>query len=158
MGRPVQAPPRRQTRHRKSPRRPPPASPPKLTTNLAIQTRITTRYSVKPAQPRKDQESSEAEPKPPRGCLEIKTYDPASGVVLKYRTTKAAEVSRLIQSSEGQLGRGMAGVPDPPAEEAMLDAPPVDAAKSEGKGAPAAQGQSSGGGGGGGKKKRKGKK
>ena len=89
----------------------------------------------------------------------IKTYDPESGVVLKYRTTKAAEVSRLIQSSLGRLGRGMAAMPEPPAEEAMADAPPAGVAtESDAKATPAAQGQPSGGGGGGGKKKKKGKK
>ncbi|KFH44170.1 hypothetical protein ACRE_050560 [Hapsidospora chrysogenum ATCC 11550] len=128
-------------------------------------TRITTRYSIKPAPPPKNKDSSSsiaaAEPKPPRGVLVIKTYDPESGVVLKYRTTKAAEVSRLIQSSLGRLGRGMAAVPEPPAEEAMPDAPGAgaavegDAAKAA---APPAQGQPASGGGGGGKKKKKGKK
>jgi len=129
-------------------------------------TRITTRYSIKPAPPPKNSSSTAAaEPKPPRGVLVIKTYDPESGVVLKYRTTKAAEVSRLIQSSLGRLGRGMAAVPEPPAEEAMPDAPPAGtAAVAEGgdaaaKGAaPPAQGQPASGGGGGGKKKKKGKK
>lgn len=88
----------------------------------------------------------------------IKTYDPESGVVLKYRTTKAAEVSRLIQSSLGCLGRGMAAMPEPPAEEAMADAPPAGVAtETDAKGTPTAQGQPSGGGGGG-KKKKKGKK
>ena len=89
----------------------------------------------------------------------MKTYDPASGVVLKYRTTKAAEVSRLIQSSLGRLGRGMASVPEPPADEAMADAPPAGVTtEGDPKGVPATQGQSSAGGGGGGKKKKKGKK
>ncbi|KAI1426743.1 signal recognition particle 9 kDa protein-domain-containing protein [Xylaria sp. FL1777] len=46
----------------------------------------------------------------PRASLTIKTYDPHSGACLKYRTTKAAEVSRLILSL-GQLGRKMAALP-----------------------------------------------
>lgn len=130
------------------------------------QTRIVTRYSIKPVKPRKNQDESNAaaaEPKPPRGCLVIKTFDPVSGVVLKYRTTKAAEVSRLIQSSLGRLGRGMAALPEPPPEEAMPDAPtkvaPSGTAEGDAKTTPQGQGQSQqGGGGGGGKKKKKGKK
>ena len=88
----------------------------------------------------------------------IKTYDPDSGVVLKYRTTKAAEVSRLIQSSLGRLGRGMAAMPEPLPEEAMPDAPSTTAGTGEGDGKTASQGQTQQGGGGGGKKKKKGKK
>lgn len=93
--------------------------------------------------------------KPPRASLVLKTYDPAGGVVLKYRTNKAAEVSRLIQSCLGGLGRSMAALP--PADETMTDAPPQEAepaAAADGpKGAPA--GGKSGGGGG---KKKKGRK
>ncbi|CAI4218093.1 unnamed protein product [Parascedosporium putredinis] len=37
------------------------------------------------------------------------TFDPVSGVVLKYKTTKAAEVNRLIQVL-GKLSKGMAGL------------------------------------------------
>ena len=40
--------------------------------------------------------------------LTLKTYDPVSGVCLKYRTDKAAEVGRLV-SSLGRLGKAMAG-------------------------------------------------
>ncbi|KAG9255188.1 signal recognition particle 9 kDa protein-domain-containing protein [Emericellopsis atlantica] len=138
--------------------------------NLLLQarpatTRITTRYSIKPARTRKSKTGDESatddaaattETKPPRGSLVIKTYDPESGVVLKYRTTKAAEVSRLFQSSLGRLGRGMAAMPEPPVEEAMPDAPPAGAA-AEGASTPtgtAGQQQT----GGGGKRKKKGKK
>lgn len=71
-------------------------------------------------------------------------------MVLKYRTTKAQEVSRLIQSSLGRLGKGMAAVPGGMEEEVvMTEAPPV---KDE------TQGTAQTGGGGGGKKKKKGKK
>ncbi|KAI6779538.1 Signal recognition particle [Emericellopsis cladophorae] len=141
--------------------------------NLLLQarpatTRITTRYSIKPARTRKsktveesatdDAAATTTETKPPRGSLVIKTYDPESGVVLKYRTTKAAEVSRLFQSSLGRLGRGMAAMPEPPVEEAMPDAPPAGAA-AEGASTPTGTaGQQQTGGGGGGKKKKKGKK
>lgn len=46
-----------------------------------------------------------------------------SGVTLKYRTTKAAEVSRLVYSALGRLGRAMAAVPADALDEPMLDAP-----------------------------------
>ncbi len=63
--------------------------------------------------------------RPPRGALTLKTYDPVSGAALKYRTTKAAEVSRLVLVL-GQLGRRMAGLPPAAdgaaADEAMIDA------------------------------------
>ncbi|CAH0043026.1 unnamed protein product [Clonostachys solani] len=121
-------------------------------------TRITTKYSIKPARrPRKEAKPDE-EARPPRGSLVFKTYDPASGVVLQYRTSKAAEVSRLIHSSLGRLSRGMAGVPEPPAEEAMPDAPTApDAGNGDSVAASQAQPQQPVGGGGG-KKKKKGKK
>jgi hypothetical protein len=41
--------------------------------------------------------------------LILKTYDPVSGVALKYSTDKAAEVGRLV-SSMARLGRIMAGL------------------------------------------------
>ncbi|KAL1880492.1 hypothetical protein VTK73DRAFT_5879 [Phialemonium thermophilum] len=114
-------------------------------------TRITTRYSIHPAR-RRDRSSKEkgaptenilgtvasdapapAQP-PPRGELELKTYDPVSGVTLKYRTCKAAEVSRLVQMLGGPLGRRMAGLPSAPAgtaaaaaeDETLPDAPGGD--------------------------------
>ncbi|KAB5570783.1 signal recognition particle 9 kDa protein-domain-containing protein [Coniochaeta sp. 2T2.1] len=87
-------------------------------------TRITTRYTIRPHRPRTTPKSSStsAVPAPntsttpvstaPRGDLELKTYDPVSGVALKYRTVKLAEVGRLVQSLLGnQLGGVMAGVP-----------------------------------------------
>jgi len=113
-----------------------------------------------------------------RATLTLKTYNPASGVTLKYKTDKAAEVGRLI-SSLARLGRTMAGLPEVKEDIATLDAH----AGGEGGGAEAASGvatpvpeaaaarggpvvaggqmqQSAGGGGGqGGKKgKKKGKK
>ncbi|KAK7717201.1 hypothetical protein SLS57_006346 [Botryosphaeria dothidea] len=97
-------------------------------------------------------------PAPPQAALTLKTYDPASGVCLKYQTTKAAEVGRLISSLE-KLSRTMAALPDVSEDVAMADAPaanqgtgtstpnPEATAKSESKPAQ-----------GGGKKKKKGKK
>jgi hypothetical protein len=101
--------------------------------------------------------------KPPRGSLVIKTYDTASGVTLKYRTTKAAEVSRLVYSALGRLGRSMAALPLDVPEEAMPDAP-TDGIDGDNKGSgaatpasqQAAQGQPPQQGGG--KKKKKGRK
>ncbi|ETS83468.1 hypothetical protein PFICI_05344 [Pestalotiopsis fici W106-1] len=138
-------------------------------------TRVTTRYSIRSADaPRKskggeDGKKTEAaaaaasgEAKPPRGRLVLKTFDPKTGTTLKYKTSKAAEVSRLILSL-GKLGRPMAGLP------ALKDdgVPALDAPES-GMGTPAPekadpvpaqQGQQPGGGSGGGKgKKKKGKR
>jgi len=118
-----------------------------------------------PAQPTSS--GPKAADKPPRGHLVLKTFDPNSGVTLKYKTSKAAEVTRLVQML-GQLGRRMAALPvsDNAKEDvAMGDAPEAGA---EGSGvqtpvtpavpAPAA-GAGGGGGGGGGKgKKKKGKR
>ncbi|GFP59301.1 hypothetical protein ACSS6W_008012 [Trichoderma asperelloides] len=130
-------------------------------------TRVTTRYSIKPVKPRKqtttttssgDESTAPSDPKPPRGSLVLKTYDPASGVTLKYRTTKAAEVTRLMSAALGRLGKAMAGIQDVP-EETMQDA---DAAVETPQGEQTPQqgvaAGGGGGGGGGGKKKKKGKK
>lgn len=87
----------------------------------------------------------------------IKTYDPVSGATLKYRTNKAAEVSRLIYTSLGSLGRGMAAVPDVP-EEAMPDAAAGEVADAPDKAAAGPASQTPQQGAGGGKKKKKGKK
>ena len=55
-------------------------------------------------------EGDNAASKAPKAYLELKTYDPESGVTLKYRTDKAAEVGRLV-ASLGRLGRHMAALP-----------------------------------------------
>ncbi|TPX08971.1 uncharacterized protein E0L32_009550 [Thyridium curvatum] len=150
-------------------------------------TRITTRYTTKPAatfssrKPRSqpadaaaaaaDTTSTTSSSRPPRARLVLKTYDPVSGACLKYKTTKAAEVSRLVQLLGG-LGRRMAALPprDDGAAEDGADTPSGGAAgtatptTTQGQ-APAAapaqqqQQQQQGGGGGGGKgKKKKGKR
>ena len=46
----------------------------------------------------------------PRACLTLKTYDPESGVCLKFKTDRAADVGRLI-AGLGRLGRHMAALP-----------------------------------------------
>lgn len=52
-------------------------------------------------------------PAPPQAALTLKTYDPASGVCLKYQTTKAAEVGRLIACLD-RCARAMAALPSAP--------------------------------------------
>ena len=119
-----------------------------------MQTNITTRYSLKPT-PSSSTAAADTS-FTPRATLVLKTYDTVSGITLKYRTTKAAEVSRLIGASLGRLGRSMAAVPEPPAEEAMPDAPAEVDQKPATTTAQAQQAPTQGGGGG--KKKKKGKK
>ncbi|KAI0603466.1 signal recognition particle 9 kDa protein-domain-containing protein [Biscogniauxia sp. FL1348] len=138
-------------------------------------TRITTKYHITKPTSRSSRKSkatttpsdtttttTTAQQQQPRGTLTLKTYDPHSGVTLKYKTTKAAEVSRLILSL-GRLGRRMAGLPkESEADEVMVDAPPaIVAAAPAVEGKPAqgqAQTQGGGSGGGGKGKKKKGKK
>ncbi|KOS19090.1 Uncharacterized protein ESCO_001117 [Escovopsis weberi] len=136
-------------------------------------TRVTTRYAIKPVKPRKARPASEppADPssqtqtetqapapapapaKPPRAALVLKTYDPASGVTLKYRTTKAAEVTRLVAAALGRLGRAMAGMQEVPEAE-MADATTTTTAAAAEEGQQQQQQQQQGGG----RKKKKGRK
>lgn len=123
-------------------------------------TKVTTRYSIKPVAPlRKAKEGASTEPKPPRGSLVLKTFDPKTGTTLKYKTTKAAEVSRLIMNL-GKLGRPMAGLPEQKEDATMLDVPESGTGTPAGdKPEPAATPQGQQGGGSGGKnKKKKGKR
>ncbi|KAF4782876.1 hypothetical protein HER10_EVM0003890 [Colletotrichum scovillei] len=137
-------------------------------------TRITTKYSIKAVKPRKIKTSEDAsaasaaapaedatmtDAKPPRGSLVIKTFDPVSGVALKYRTTKAAEVSRLI-TCLGALGRTMSTSKPATldAAAATKDEPMADAGGEDtpaGAATPVEKPQAAAGGG---KKKKKGKK
>ncbi|KAJ2906756.1 hypothetical protein MKZ38_010747 [Zalerion maritima] len=138
-----------------------------------LSTRTTTKYSISPPRAKSTPEpSSTAASKvtkrstAPRASIELKTYDPVSGTALKYRTTKAAEVSRLILAL-GTLGRDMAALPKEEEQEgedtAMVEAPDAagedgekDAVGKGGKGeAPKESGSAPGGGK---KKKKKGKK
>ncbi|KAI0850938.1 signal recognition particle 9 kDa protein-domain-containing protein [Daldinia vernicosa] len=154
-------------------------------------TRITTKYHISKPKPRRTKKAPTSPPSTtttttdtaptaaPRGSLTLKTYDPHSGACLKYRTTKAAEVSRLIQSLGRPLGARMAALPLPEAaDEVMADAPlaagtPAEEKKGEDVVGPAAtegsasgggkasgqgQGQAGGSGGGGKGKKKRGKK
>lgn len=79
------------------------------------QTRITTKYEIQKADD-------------PRARLEFKSYDPATGACLKYKTDKAAEVGRLV-AALGRLAGEMAGVPESAATttEATTEAPPTPA-------------------------------
>jgi len=89
-------------------------------------TRITTKYTITPPNSRSSKKARKTKTEPdstpasastttpstlPPATLTLKTYDPASGVTLKYSTNKAAEVSRLIQIL-GRLARPMAGLPE----------------------------------------------
>jgi hypothetical protein len=95
--------------------------------------------------------------------LEVRTFDPVSGVVLKYQTTKGWEVGRLM-ASLGTLGRHMAALPEVAEDVAMVDVkeeivsgthtPVPDTAADKSK--PTVP--ESKGGQGGGKKKKKGKR
>lgn len=100
-----------------------------------------------------------ATPAQPRAYLELKTYDPASGVCLKYQTDKAAEIGRLI-AGLGRLGRSMAALPE------LAEDKDVVMGEAEDTSTPVAVAETVvekvaekvGGAGGGGKKKKKGGK
>ncbi|KAI9875219.1 MAG: hypothetical protein M1830_008730 [Pleopsidium flavum] len=63
-----------------------------------------------PTQNQQQSHQQSSQPSTTRGTLTLKTYSPVSGICLKYRTDKAAEVGRLI-SSLGRLSRCMSGLP-----------------------------------------------
>lgn len=90
----------------------------------------------------------------PKAVIELKTFCPESGVVLKYRTDKAAEVGRLI-GQLGRMGRAMGGMEQSAAEK---DVEMVDAQEPVTHATAAAASGAQGGQGAGGKKKKKGKK
>ncbi|KAJ5746025.1 hypothetical protein N7520_011207 [Penicillium odoratum] len=64
----------------------------------------------------------------PVACLTLKTFNPATGVCLKYRTNKLQEVSRLM-TGLGKLAGGAdvasLGLSGPGADVEMVDAPVV---------------------------------
>ncbi|KAL6244066.1 hypothetical protein RBB50_008935 [Rhinocladiella similis] len=154
-------------------------------------TRITTKYSL----PRKGDSKSRSKPKEteqkptqtdgadatapaqsqakrdPSAVLTLKTFHPESGICLKYRTDKAAEVGRLL-AGLGRLAKGevievpsTTSVQVPATDAAVADKMDIDsgagvAVPKTGDStvaAPPAVSQTGGGGGGKGKKK-KGKK
>lgn len=125
--------------------------------SIPIQTKITTKYSTKKHTPKDkgaDGADTPAQEARSRASLVVKTYDPVSGVTLKYRTTKAQEVTRLVGTALARLSRPMAGVPNV-SEEEMTDAPAAEEDKPQSQQQQQQPSQSSGGGG---KKKKKGKK
>lgn len=89
-----------------------------------LQARITTKYNIpnleseKYANKKRKRDTAEeakaAEdeaPRVPRATLEVKAYDPESGVTLKFKTEKSADVGRLI-AGLGRIGRQMAALPE----------------------------------------------
>ncbi|KAI9743862.1 MAG: hypothetical protein M1818_002596 [Claussenomyces sp. TS43310] len=138
-------------------------------------TRITTKYTtVDPSKPKKSKRTVASQDSPvgaattpaaaplqlARANLTLKTFDPVSGVTLKYRTTKQQEVGRLF-ASLGRLGRHMAGLPELKEDVAMTDVP-VEAGAApavSGVGTPVAEkAPAASVAPGGGKKKKKGRK
>lgn len=153
-------------------------------------TRITTKYSLprkpntkaksKPKDAPKDSESAaetpdatttQTQPKRERSAtLTLKTFHPESGICLKYRTDKAAEVGRLL-SGLGRLAKG--DIIDMPSAATAAVSGEADKMNIDGGGVPAVvkteekvatappvttQGGAGAGGGGGKGKKKKGKK
>ncbi|OBT54544.1 hypothetical protein VE04_05720 [Pseudogymnoascus sp. 24MN13] len=84
---------------------------------MPIASRITTKYTVKPST---RSATAETAAPAPVAFLTLKTYDPASGTTLKYRTDKAAEVGRLVLSLS-RLGREMAGLPELKEEDVKME-------------------------------------
>ncbi|KAK4553953.1 hypothetical protein LTR86_009129 [Recurvomyces mirabilis] len=140
--------------------------------------RITTKYKIpnlespkyqKALKRKRDTETEEkdnAAPKVPKGSLVLKTYDPESGVVLKFKTDKAADVGRLV-GGLGRLGRHMAALPESTEDAVMEDAaapePTTADSLKTAKAGPTSdskpqQTPAGSGSGGGGKKKKKGRK
>jgi hypothetical protein len=70
----------------------------------SAQTKVTTTYS-----------SNE----PGKGQLTLKTYDPVSGAVIKFKTSKIADVGRIIAGLH-RLAREQAGVPQQPVAEGSI--------------------------------------
>jgi hypothetical protein len=164
VARAVLRPPRSQTINCKSL----PALLPLPSLTISAQTRITTRYSLRPAKASRPRDAENLpDAPPPRARLVLKTYDPVSGACLKYKTSKAAEVGRLV-AMLGRLGRRMGGLPDEeegqqqPAVEERAETPRTEAPAGGQKTAAAggvAGGAAGGAGAGGGKsKKKKGKR
>ncbi|KAL8748968.1 MAG: hypothetical protein Q9199_007969 [Rusavskia elegans] len=147
---------------------------------MASATRITTKYRISPPPPRRKSKATvpsdsasttsppptqQQQPAQSRAHLVLKTYDPVSGVCLKYKTDKAAEVGRLV-AALGRCGRAMAGLPpkaEAPAEEVeegkmevkeKAETKPDVSAKDTAKSNAQGQAQMQGKGGGGGKKKK----
>ncbi|KAK0670619.1 signal recognition particle 9 kDa protein-domain-containing protein [Cercophora samala] len=136
-------------------------------------TRISTNYHLSPARRTpKDatpEQIAEDEKKGKRGHLVITTFDPKSGASLKYKTSKAQEVGRLVQMLGNLAGRA-AGVvaeegtkKDEDVEMAEVGGEKREGGEGSGVATPVVQQQQQqqpqqGGGGGGKGKKKKGKR
>lgn len=90
---------------------------------IAAQTRITTKYNIpnldsprynvekkRKREPETEHKDAAATPRVPRGTLTLKAFDPESGVALKFKTDKSADVGRMI-AGLGRAGRYMAALP-----------------------------------------------
>lgn len=140
-------------------------------------TSTTTKSDAEPTEPAQVQSPEEAvKNMTPRASITLKTFEPGSGICIKYKTDKEREVGRLI-ANLGRLARGMAALPveDVGAEvEKAGDGEgqgedggvplegektaPAGAAANASAGPTGAGGAGGAGGGGGGKKKKKGKR
>jgi hypothetical protein len=113
-------------------------------------TRITTKYSLprkpnpqskskskpkpkaaaepaQPAPPETNTGSTNARPPPrerlpPSATLTLKTFEPGSGICLKYKTDKAAEVGRLLTGLGRLAGGEVIEMPAPPSTAAAATA------------------------------------
>lgn len=89
----------------------------RITTKYHIPNLESARYASKKRKRSTDENKEEGEkagedaPRVPRGTLEVKAYDPESGVTLKFKTEKSADVGRLI-AGLGRVGRYMAALPE----------------------------------------------
>ncbi|KAK6350045.1 hypothetical protein TWF696_006294 [Orbilia brochopaga] len=86
--------------------------------------RITTTYHIspppsKPSKPRPSKSTSKPtdddkdKPRTPRGSVTLKTYDPLSGALIKFRTDRISDVGRLVAGLH-RLARSMANLKDIP--------------------------------------------
>jgi hypothetical protein len=104
-------------------------------------TRITTKYSLpkkpspkskskpkatEPAQPVPSETKADTNARPPRerlppsATLTLKTFEPGSGICLKYETDKAAEVGRLLTGLGRLAGGEVIEMPAPPSTAAAV--------------------------------------
>jgi hypothetical protein len=149
-----------------------------------VQTKVTTRFTISKPSDKPRRQKNPVQPNgqsatpvdgEPRAMLVLKTYDPVSGIVLKYQTDRAAEVGRLV-AAMGTCARKMAALKDAektenPEDDAdgmvgviatgtalVKDAADkaVEIVRDSGK--DAGKGKTGGSGGGGGGKKKKGKR
>lgn len=104
-------------------------------------TRITTKYSLprkstseadRPANPPADHDGKR-EPQPPAASLTLKTFEPSTGICLKYQTNKAAEVGRLM-TGLGRLVRGENVASTEPEKAEQAEEPKAEAKKKKKKG------------------------